>query len=366
MELEGLICCGCGIKIQSEEDKPGYVPSNLTKEHLLCQRCYRIQHYGQVTFVSGQEVYIDQLVDKIVKPGLFVLIVDFFDLQGSLITNLHKLIGNRELLVVVNKVDLLPQHLKITKIKAAVMDAITKIGLKPTAILFCSARTGEGINAVVGAIEKNRHRLNVYVLGTTNVGKSTFMNRLLKNFGGERENLITTSCHSGTTLDFIPISLGDGTFLFDTPGIMRAVSYINWLEVKELKMVVPLESIRPRSYQLNAQQTLFIAGLARIDFIEGDRQTFLCFLSNRLYIHRSKLENSDQFQEMHYGTLLSPPTSRDRLPPFQKKQIMLHKENDKQDILLPGLGWITCSKADALIELSVPKGIELVLRQSVT
>lgn len=42
-------CYGCGAIIQSADTKkPGYVPeSALSKEKILCQRCYKLMHYHQ-------------------------------------------------------------------------------------------------------------------------------------------------------------------------------------------------------------------------------------------------------------------------------------------------------------------------------
>ena len=70
-------------------------------------------------------------------------------------------------------------------------------------------------------IEKYRKGRDVYIVGCTNVGKSTLVNRIIKRFTEEREDIITTSHFPGTTLDIIEIPLDDCSAIVDTPGIIN-------------------------------------------------------------------------------------------------------------------------------------------------
>lgn len=53
----------------------------------------------------------------------------------------------------------------------------------------------------------------------------------------------------------------------------------HYLSPKELKIVSPKKEIKPKTYQLNPEQTLFLGGLSRFDFINGERQGFTAFLT---------------------------------------------------------------------------------------
>src|SRR5690625_5745799 len=79
----------------------------------------------------------------------------------------------------------------------------------------------------------------------------------------------------------------------------------HYVSEKDLKIITPKKEIKSRNYQLNSGQTLFIGGLARFDFIKGDKQTFVCYFSNEIPIHRTKLENADQRSEEHTSELKS-------------------------------------------------------------
>ncbi len=50
-----------------------------------------------------------------------------------------------------------------------------------------SAAKGQGIAELADAIEYYRGGKDVYVVGCTNVGKSTFINRMIKEFSDETE-----------------------------------------------------------------------------------------------------------------------------------------------------------------------------------
>src|SRR5699024_5506670 len=113
---------------------------------------------------------------------------------------------------------------------------------------------------------------DVYIVGTTNVGKSTFINRLIKRTTGEND-IITTSYFPGTTLGFIQIPLDDHTSLIDTPGIVNKQQMAHFMSKNDLKLITPDKELKPKIYQLHSQQTLFIGGLARLDFIKGERQS---------------------------------------------------------------------------------------------
>ncbi|WP_410965997.1 hypothetical protein, partial [Salmonella sp. ZJHZ20_0011] len=74
------------------------------------------------------------------------------------------------------------------------------------------------------------------------------------------------------------------------------------MTAKNLKYISPKKEIKPKTYQLNPEQTLFLAGLGRFDFMEGERQGFTAFFENTLDLHRTKLAGADEFYQKHAGS----------------------------------------------------------------
>ncbi|MBA4600797.1 ribosome biogenesis GTPase YqeH [Thermoactinomyces sp. AMNI-1] len=360
-------CEGCGVALQTADPgQVGYIPEKaLTQDVFLCRRCYRIRHYGETGSVEQDpDAYLKRLDEIAEKDCLVVLVTDLFDFEGSWIPGLSRRIGNRPLLVVANKLDLFPPSVKEGRLKEWVFQLMDEMGLHPADVVLCSAWKGLKINRVMQTIESLRKGRDVYLIGTTNVGKSTLINQLLKKAGRAKEEMITTSPYPGTTLDAIRIPQGDGKYLIDTPGIVRNDRMSEWVSPKELKKVLPSNTIKPRVYQLNEKQTLFFGGLSRFDFVRGKKQPFVCYLSNRLYIHRTKLEQADAIWEKHRGKLLSPPADLSTLLPLQKHVIHL-KGTEKEDIVISGLGWIAAGREKAWIEVWAPEGIGVSTRPSI-
>lgn len=354
-------CEGCGIQLQTEdEQKPGYVPfAAFEREHQYCRRCYRIRHYNELSTVEHDpDVYLQILGQIAETNSLVVQIVDLFDIAGSWIPGIHRHIGNNPLLLFGNKIDLFPQSVKMGKLKEWMYSYAKEMGIKPVDVVVGSAAKQNRMQEVRTAIERYRQGRDVYIVGVTNVGKSTFLNYLLE------EPIITTSPYPGTTLDVIHIPLDDDRNIVDTPGIVKKNRLSEWISPKELGQVIPKIRLNPKVYQLNSGQTVFFAGLGRFDYVEGERQPFTCYFSNQLYLHRTKQEKADSFYEKHAGEMLQPPHEPAELPPLRKHRIVLNGK-DKQDIVISGLGWIACGKERGVVDVYAPKGIEVTLRPSI-
>lgn len=367
MDLATKHCEGCGISLQTEDpDQVGYIPEKaLTRDVVLCKRCFRIRHYGDMTKVEQDpDAYLKRLDEIAQSDGLVVWVVDLFDFAGSRVPGLARRIGNLPILIVANKVDLFPPSVKWERLREWIFQSAKDLGIRPVDVVLISAEAGIGIKRAMEAIEFYRDQRDVYMIGTTNVGKSTLINQLLKKAKVTEKELITTSPYPGTTLDAIRIPLDDGKLLVDTPGIIRKDRVSEWVDPGELKSVIPDKTIKPRVYQLNDQQTLFFGGLVRFDFVRGNRQSFVCYLSNQLYIHRTKLEKADEMWEKHRGKLLSPPKDPSNLPPLRKHVIHL-KGDEKTDVVIPGLGWVAAGKNQAWIEVYTPEGTSVSTRSAI-
>ncbi|WP_078382670.1 ribosome biogenesis GTPase YqeH [Sutcliffiella halmapala] len=363
---EQVVCIGCGVGIQTEDKSGlGYAPSSsLTKETVICQRCFRLKNYNEIQDVSLTDDDFIKILNSIGhSEGLVVKIVDIFDFDGSWLPGLHRFVGNNKILLVGNKVDLLPKSVKPNKVINWMKQAAKELGLKPEDVFLISADKGAGVKELAAAIEEHRNGKDVYVVGCTNVGKSTFINRIIREFTGEKD-VITTSQFPGTTLDLIDIPLDNGASLFDTPGIINRHQMAHFVDKKDLKIISPKKEIKPMVFQLNEEQTLFIGGLARFDFVKGGRNSFTCYFSNNLYIHRTKLENADRMYQEHLGELLQPPGEAyaETFPELTAHEFTIKEE--KTDIVFSGLGWITLNEAGLKVVAHVPKGVGVMIRKS--
>jgi len=364
----GASCAGCGIGLQSETpDRPGYIPeAGLSREDAICQRCYRIRHYNEASSIAiDQDEFLKLLGGIANTDSLVVHIVDLFDFEGSLISGLQRFVGNNPVLLVVNKVDLLPKAVNLNRIRNRVQQLAKAAGLRTIDVLLCSAKRKIGFDRVVEAVGRYRSGRDVYVVGATNVGKSTLINRLISDYS-DLERELTVSRYPGTTLDAVHIPLDDGHAIIDTPGIVYPSRLTELVPRSVLHAILPEKPLKPLVYQLNERQSLFVGALARFDFVSGERQSFTLYLSGALKVHRTKLERADELYAEHKGELLAPPTAGelDAIPPWTRHSLRLPK-GKTSDILISGLGWIQGNgMTGALVDVYAPKGVKVLVRDS--
>ncbi|CAM3104473.1 ribosome biogenesis GTPase YqeH [Sporolactobacillus spathodeae] len=364
MTEEPIYCSGCGIQIQTDDETAaGFVPrAALNHEPVLCRRCFRLKHYNEVQDVSMTADDFLKLLSQIANAdALVVYLVDIFDLTGSWISGLQRFVGDNPVLLVGNKEDLLPKSTNPNKLKSWIRRSASDFGLRPVDVLLMSAEKNHGIDDVRQNIEYYREGRDVYVVGATNVGKSTFINHLIENAG--EEAVITTSRFPGTTLDFIGIPLDDGSTLYDTPGIMNQAQAAHFVDPQDYKKIMPTKEIKPKVYQLNERQTLFLGGLGRIDYAGPGRRSLIVYTAGGLVIHRTKMENAASFYERQYGRLLTPPSHPVQLPVL--KRYDFRTDALSSDVVFSGLGWVTVKGRGARISAWAPESIGVSLRTSV-
>lgn len=369
---EQIYCIGCGVLIQTaDKNELGFTPQSaldkgLETGQVYCQRCFRLRHYNEISDVHLTDDDFLKLLHEVGdSQALVVNVLDIFDFNGSVIPGLSRFVAGNDILLVGNKKDILPKSVKEGKVTQWLRERAHEEGLRPLDLILTSAQQGQAIRDLIDKIEDLRQGRDVYVVGVTNVGKSTLINAIIQEITGDKD-VITTSRFPGTTLDKIEIPLDDGTYLFDTPGIIHRHQMAHYLTDKSLKLVSPKKEIKPKTYQLNPDQTLFLGGLARFDFIQGEKQGFTAYFDNNLKLHRTKLAGADAFYDKHKGDLLTPPAKEEvkDFPALVRHDFTI---SSKTDVVYSGLGWIRVQASPdnpALISAWAPEGVGVLVRKA--
>ncbi|KAL3524154.1 hypothetical protein ACH5RR_016988 [Cinchona calisaya] len=419
-------CYGCGAPLQtSETDAPGYVDPEtyqLKKKHhqlrtVLCGRCRLLSHGHMITAVGGnggysggkQFISAEELREKLShlrhQKALIVKLVDIVDFSGSFLSRVRDLAGANPIILVVTKVDLLPKGTDLNCIGDWVVEATMRKKLNVLSVHLTSSKSLVGIAGVVSEIQKEKKGRDVYILGSANVGKSAFINALLKMLSykdpvaaAARKYKPIQSAVPGTTLGPIQIDafLGGGK-LYDTPGVHLHHRQAAVVHAEDLPTLAPQSRLRGRSLPSIVHQvgsnglngfSIFWGGLVRIDVIKVLPETCLTLYGPKaLQIHIVGTEEADEFYEKEVGGLLTPPTGKqkgDWMGLETKRQLQIkHEDIDRPvcDVAISGLGWISVepvdksvSTTDAVVQkigdelvlaVHVPKPVEIFVRSPI-
>lgn len=359
-------CFGCGAIIQNENEKHiGYVPkSAMNNEKVLCQRCFQLKNYHKLQETNlSKDDFLSILAEIGEKDCLIVYMIDLFDFNGSLIQGLMRHVSYNDVLVLANKRDILPKSVKERKLEHWVRRQLKEEGVKPVDVIVTSGKKNMNLDFIYDRIDELRNQRDVYVVGVTNVGKSTFINALLKHYAdSENQNLITVSEFPGTTLNLIEIPLDEHTTLYDTPGIINESQMTHLLNPNDLKKVMPQSELRPMVYQLQNHQTLYFGGLARLDYKDGQPGSFICYFSKNLKIHRTKTEKADDLYNRHQA-LQYEIESIKTIDQMKTYEFSLPQE--KCDIVISGLGFMTINAPGGKVRVMVPPQITVMLREAI-
>jgi len=299
-------CIGCGINLQNKDINTIGYTTNI--ENKLCERCFKLKNYGKYQTVSlDNEDYL-KIINSIPSSNLVVYTTDILNLSIKIPTNLTKVI------LVVTKKDILPKSIKDEKIINYIKQRYPSI----LEVVVISTIKNYNLDYLYNRLLKYSNNKAIYLIGNTNSGKSTLINKLIDNYSNLNSNKVTTSMYPSTTLSTVEIKLEELT-LIDTPGLIDNTSIVNYLDSKEIKRITPKKEIKPKSCQLKpGKGSLIIDKFVRIDYDTKTTNSLVIYANNGLDIRFSSL-------------------SKEIPENFIKTEFNL---SNNQDIVIPGLGFI--------------------------
>ncbi|MDO5394245.1 MAG: 50S ribosome-binding GTPase [Mycoplasmatota bacterium] len=331
----GKKCLGCGVLLQEENIlQEGYTTS---LENDICQRCFRMKNYGEYQVVAkSNEEYLNILKSVAETKDLVLYITDLLNLENNL-EEIRNLIPNKMILVL-NKKDALPKSVKEEKLIAY----LDSMNIHFEEVIVISAYKNYNIDYLLRRIKYHQTSKKVYVVGHTNAGKSSLINKLIQNYSDKTQEL-TMSPLPSTTLNTINIEINDYLTLIDTPGLVENGSILNHVDEKMVKKISPRKEIKPKTYQLRRNQSIIIEDLIRIDYVEGDKNSFTVFVSNDLNIKRLlNSANHDDLKDLNKST-------------YQMKY--------DEDLVITGLGFVKIVDK-CVIDVYINKDVEVYTRKS--
>lgn len=326
-------CLGCGTKLQIEDSsKEGYIKEENLEKSNLCERCFRIQNYNEYKMVDKTNKDFGKIFKKVDKSkDLVLLVVDLLNIGE--IEKLKEYIHN-DIILVLTKRDLVPRRIYEEKL----LNYFDSLDLNIIDKIIISSKNNYHLDELMELVFEHKHSDKVYVVGITNAGKSTLLNKIINNYSN-LERKITTSILPSTTLDMIEVPISNELTFIDTPGLLVEESIVDKVDNETLRRIVPKTELKPTVFQVKTDQTFIVDSILRLD-VEKDND-IVFYISNNLMITR------------HYK-------DTDKLINLEKHEI---KVSDKEDIVIDGLGFIKVMKKTKLNVYTL-KGVKVYTRKS--
>ena len=235
-------CIGCGAELTLEKGKLGYTKDI---ESDLCMRCFNIKNYNKYEKVDHLEEINTIIKEVKASNDIVIFVVDVFNLSNKIKEIVDYL--NNNVILCITKYDLV--DIDESKI-------LNYLNINTLGTIVISSKNNYNLDNLMELIEENKKSNNVYLVGYTNAGKSTLINKIIKNYSNNNYEL-TTSVLPSTTLNFVKVNVNDNLTLIDTPGII-VNNIIDYLDEEEIKKVIPKKKIKPQIYQIKTEQTIMV------------------------------------------------------------------------------------------------------------
>ena len=235
-------CIVCGAELTLEKGKLGYTKDI---ESDLCMRCFNIKNYNKYEKVDHLEEINTIIKEVKASNDIVIFVVDVFNLSNKIKEIVDYL--NNNVILCITKYDLV--DIDESKI-------LNYLNINTLGTIVISSKNNYNLDNLMELIEENKKSNNVYLVGYTNAGKSTLINKIIKNYSNNNYEL-TTSVLPSTTLNFVKVNVNDNLTLIDTPGIIVS-NIIDYLDEEEIKKVIPKKKIKPQIYQIKTEQTIMV------------------------------------------------------------------------------------------------------------
>ena len=301
------ICFGCGAILQCDNPSlEGYIPKEKIDNSNYCQRCFRIINYGDYKEVVVPKD-IKSILNHINKDNKHVLfLTDFITLNKDIINVFNKITKNKTL--VISKCDIIPKNISYDKI-INILRSYYKID---SDIFLISSFSGFGVSALLDYLENNKINES-YLIGLSNSGKSTLINKMIEI---KKSNLrkLTTSYKSNTTLNYIRLKLDDNLTIIDSPGFILDNKVDYKLDNKNTIQKV----LKPITYQMKEGEILLVGDMY---FRFNNSTSITLYMNNNINIKK-------YFKDIDFTNKVNV--------------------NDNTDLIIKGLGFMNIKTSNVI------------------
>lgn len=308
-------CLGCGSILQSINNKnDGFVKSNVYDKAEYCERCFKIQHYGEYG-VLDKRIDTDGIIRNINSDKLasVAFLIDPLNINSNIKKYINKFKNNKY--IVLTKRDILPKSLKDKKIIEYVKSNI----INTDNIILVSAVKKYNIDNFMEMMAKDSVR-RLYIVGFTNAGKSTFINQILTSVS--LVPTITTSSIPNTTASYITMKVTNKLTIVDTPGFIDNDAIYNFVDYNKISKLYPKKEIKVKTFQTRKDYAIVINDILRIENLGPKMNSFSFYMNDKLRYEKIKCKN-------------------EKLTNLEKLDIEVV---DSTDIVINGLGFIRITK----------------------
>jgi len=346
-------CNGCGARLQTDDpSKPGYIPSDVLEKHrgrkIVCQRCFRLRHYGEDLSVGPLRDAISRVRRVLSRYDKALWVVDAIDFEATYTDKISRLLDGKGVLVAINKVDALPKA--VTRQE---LEGWFSRHLKHECVLV-SAERKTGMKRLI------HHPLlkgEVPVIGCTNVGKSS----LLSSLGNAQ---LSVSSYPGTTRGVLHVQVSKTLKLVDTPGIPTHNRLIDLLDPSCVMKLDMSRSLTRKTFKISVGRVVFLGGMCRIDVLgEHPRPIFQIFTAPGVTLHETSAANADGKYSIWFGAFLKPPCGKmnpENLK-WRSEEVTLE---EGEELVIFGLGWLSVRRGPLKIKVTLPKNVGLATREA--
>ena len=361
-------CHSCGAVLQSDSKKiPGFISRNVVENGIpkipYCNSCYEKMlslNSSELTQEVDKET-LKILKDAVATDALIIWVVDLFSFNGTLNPDVVKKIKKLNVMVFGTKKDLFPSWVSEESLVRFIDERFSDLGINPVGIYLLGNETDFDLDHIKKEIGKYRKGHDVYIIGNFNSGKTTFINKWLKNYVNNTSWQVKTEKYPDTEVEVLEVPLSNSSFFYELPDLSNNTSVLSKVEKDVAKIITPKKEIVMVRRYIGEGESIVIGNLAVLSLIKGHHARVRIYTAEKVENKVMRTEKVDAFLHRNLKNKLSKPVSG-RFVTFEDYDMFEYDlENDelRHDIAIEGLCWFSTRGRGQTIRVTIPKGAAL-------
>ena len=361
-----LRCHNCGAILQSENKKqPGFISKAIVENGVpkipYCNACYDKMltlNSSNLDHETDKDI-IKILNDAVATDSLIVWMVDLFSFNGTLNPDVVKKVKKLNVVVIGSKRDLFPSSVTDAMLVRYLDERFSEVGVNPVAIRLLGNEDKIDIDTILKDFKEQRKYRDIYLIGEVNSGKTTLINKLLKNYINKTKWQIKTELYPGTNSDVLEIPLSNSSYLYELPDLSNSTSVLSKVEKDLQRIILPKKEIVMVRKFIGEGSAIIVGNLACLYIIKGRHTSVRTFMSEKSEIKVVGIDKVDDVLRQNRKKKFCRPVS-DRFLSFRDYDMFEYELEDddlRHDISVEGLCWFSTRGKGQTLRILLPKGV---------